>query len=64
MPAISIVLPCRNAATTIGEAVECDPDNPDAQIFFEQRGQLIEQIEAEEAAGGGGMPGAGSGGPP
>jgi tetratricopeptide (TPR) repeat protein len=39
------------ARRTIAEALECDPENPDAQVFHEQLGQLIEQLKAEGATG-------------
>ena len=42
----------RAARKTIGEALACDPENPDAQVFFEQLGTLIEQMEAEQGAAG------------
>jgi len=54
----------RTAKNTIGDALECDPENPDAQVFFEQLEAMIQ--EAEAAAGGGGgeaMPGGGGGVP-
>ncbi|OGR10510.1 MAG: hypothetical protein A2341_09500 [Deltaproteobacteria bacterium RIFOXYB12_FULL_58_9] len=40
----------RRAKKTIAKAVECDPENPDPQIFLEQIDGLI--LQAEEAAKG------------
>ncbi|MFC1611620.1 tetratricopeptide repeat protein [Myxococcota bacterium] len=38
----------KRAKKTIAKAVECAPENPDAQLFMEQLGELLKQAEAGE----------------